>query len=825
MDALGGFMASCPPVFAPDGSAVYTATEESIIALSPLTLAVLKVIPTHKRRVVQLLFLRASDSQLLILSKHKFSIYNTQVGEFSLEVSLPEDKGPKDTRYGSILQHEPEFVACAQCDRGDQFIFLLEAKAAKDRTHFLITYSLSTTANSSRKAFFDLSDAIRLTPPPVTPDQLTLQRTSSRLIVSNDVIYIAVDCTLFFARLLHSEADASRKLPDNYSTMSHNACITQLVAFNHRTSYGFLMGDLRGALYRFEGIPIGSTVSESKHIRFHWNKNGISALAVAHATTATPKILIGGEETIVVSLSIIDYIPQFGPAVVGPIRYISCPCSSIFSPTSITYSQTACVVTATNTMYLIDTAAGVVLAQRHGLVSSARNLRYTPKDTPGIFLYNENDQVSMLADGSPGDIQLFHGIENAPSSAFLPSKSTDIVTIIQRNKVYSRYEISDPPHVLHFTALVNGSLLLAVTGLKLTQNNHQEEILYAYRANDCFDNFTCLAQIFRPHSTSVKLLSPLLSAHSCDLLLSVSQLEAKVFTFTDVGLVELFNWDLCDGLEDDSLKVEAAGVSRSGQYFCAVIGDIGLEKHHFELHVYEIIYSNSEKSEHGHPFPVNTKLLEKVDLLKSGGKNSSYRIQRTMCAVGDTSVCITSPVGIFYYKFIKDLGDSTRKKGSDRKRPLNINLPITYQVYLSRHSGSNNCYYIFGIGDDKGTLFKLVDGTVEEKTVIFEKKHKRDKICGLDCTLDGQVYVLINTRASGRQIIRVLGEHTKRELCPEEQPQTLNNTWSRLGFTETFVPESTVFVGNEMPKELDDEPSHRITHFGAQLEAALDALF
>ncbi|EFO63015.1 Hypothetical protein GLP15_2763 [Giardia lamblia P15] len=825
MDAFGGFMASCPPAFAPDGSAIYSATGDSIIALSPTTLALLKVVPTHKRRIVQLLFLRASDSQLLILSKHRFSIYNTQTGDFSLEVSLPEDKRSKDIKGESILQYEPEFVACAQCDGSDQFVFLLEAKAAKDRTHFLILYSLSTAANNPCKAFFDLSDAVRLNPSPVTPDQLTLQRTSSQLIVSDDVVYIAIDCTLFFARFPHSKPDSPRMLPDNYSTISHDACITQLVAFNYRTSYGFLMGDLRGALYRFEGIPIGATVAQSKHVRFHWNKNGISALAVAHVTTSTPKILLGGEETIVVSLSLLDYTPQFGPAVVGPVRYISCPCPSIFSPTSLTYSQTACVVTATNTMYLIDTAAGVIMAQRHGLVSPARNLRYTPKDTPGIFLYGENDQFSILADGSPGDIQLFHGVDSIPNSALLPTSSTDIVTIVQRNKVYSRCEISDPPHILHFAALANGSLLLAVTGLKLSYNVHQEEVLYAYRATGRFDDSICLAQIFRPHSTSVKLLAPLSSVPSCDLFLTVSQLEAKVFTFTDAGIVEVFNWDICDGLGDAPIWVEAAGVSRNGHLFCAVLGDAELDKHHLELRVYEIIYSGSETSENGHPFPVGIRMLEGFDLLAAGGKSSSYRTRRTMCAVGDASVCITSPAGIFYYKFVRDSSSSTKKQDANRKRPLNISLPIVHQVCLSSHPDSSDCHYVFGIGDDKGMLFKLANGVVEERVVVFEKRHKRDRICGIDCSPDGQVYALISTRASGRQMIRALGGHAKRELCIEEQPQAFNNAWSRLGFTDTSIPGPITFAESEIPKGFHDEPSHRLTQFGTQLEAALDALF
>lgn len=91
-------MASCPPAFAPDGSAIYSATGDSIIALSPVTLALLKVVPTHKRRIVQLLFLRASDSQLLILSKHRFSIYNTRTGTSRLKSPYQRTRGPKRLR-------------------------------------------------------------------------------------------------------------------------------------------------------------------------------------------------------------------------------------------------------------------------------------------------------------------------------------------------------------------------------------------------------------------------------------------------------------------------------------------------------------------------------------------------------------------------------------------------------------------------------------------------------------------------------------------------------------------------------------------------------
>ncbi|TNJ30528.1 hypothetical protein GMRT_13119 [Giardia muris] len=779
--SIGGRMAMCPPVFTGDASKVILGTGTALYVLSATSLAVLREYPIPKRNLVKLLFGYGSDTQLLILSRHKLAFFSLEAETLSHEVDLPEN-----SPY--------EFADMIYPAGAGMLLLVLRNQ---QREHQIVVDTVSHILSST-----ELNDPVLrliLKPPP----SLGIHRPTGTMrhtqcFTSGGILYLIIDHSVLFARY------SSTMKAEDFKSVVHDMLITAGAPLTLQTKPGFVITDDRHRMYTFEGPPAGETVETSFLRVDKWHRVTVTAIAIANSTSLVPKIITGGFEDAIVVWPTEDWSPLIVPYTFGSARYIVTPSPSQLLPEAFSVRQMALLVTAANSLHLIDTATGSVIASRFGIVTPSNVVAFTPVDVAGFRLY-EADQLCALMDSVPGEAQIIRGVDTVPSSAFLPPAHTTMLQVIPRNKVYSPIQFPKPPHVCHMAVLRRGEVLAFVTRAKINGDVWQEESLRVFHRKG--EEYVCNCQIFRPTSSHIRLLTPLTADPDCSTFVLVGGFELRILTLIEEKVVEIFFEEICDCC-DETRRIVTAGLDSEGRWFGVLIRG----ENTTELLVYELEESMKEGMVCIESCKKHTKIVIPLQ------PETTPQVRSEYCSVGSRCIHVSDGRNAYIYSF-----------ETEGLTPLT--LPIKFNIHASPHIDKDGNHYLIGSKDSVGYLCRLNEEGVVETQEILEST-KTTRLVGVDCTMDGRVFVIIKNTREGRRLVQVRGEREGyiarpyQEVAGEEEKEGVDVAKRPeapivgFGMTVQTLTVTDVETSTDMGS-LTKEPSHRLGNFTTRLTSML----
>lgn len=766
-------MAMCPPVFTSDASKVVLGTSTALYVLSTTSLAVLREYSIPKRNLVKLLFSYGSDTQLIILSRHKLAFFSLEAEALLHEIDLPENS--------------PYEFADMIYPAGAGILLLVLRNSQREHQIILDTVSHLLSATELNDSVLHLT----LTPPP----SLGIRRPTgymrhTQCFTSGGILYLIIEHSILFARY-----STTMKVED-FKCVVHDMSITAGAPLTLQTKPGFVITDDRRRMYTFEGPPAGETVETSCLRVDKWHRVTVTALAIANSTSLVPKIITGGYEDAIVVWPTEDWTPMIVPYTFGSTRYIVTPTASQLLPETFLVRQLALLVTAANSLHVIDTATGSIIASRFGIVAPSNVYAFNPIDVAGFRLY-EADQLCALLDSVPGEAQIVKGVDTAYLSAYLPPSRITMLQVIPRNKIYSPIQFPKPPHVCHMVALRRGEALVFVTRAQINGDLWQEESLRVFHRKG--GEYVCECQIFRPTSTPIRLLAPLTVEPDCSTFILVGGFELRVLTLIEEKVVEVFFEEVCDCC-DENHRIVVAGIDPEGRR----LGMIVRNGSTIELLIYEFVTSMTE----GVLCVESCKKVKTIPLPHKA--ENSLLLRAEYCSVGLRYMHFMIGQSAYIYSFM-----------TERLMPLT--LPFKYHIHASSHMDKEGNHYLIGDMENTGCLCRInEEGIVEKQT--FLDSLKAIKLAAVECTMDGRVFAMYKGIREGRKLIQVRGEREEYTSQPYQEVQDEQKGEERqevpiVGFSAT-VQASMTTINIEASTELGSilkEPSHRLESFSTRL--------